>query len=79
MQGDLKRSIELKKRAVKLGGPHRPLPSDGGGRIPPEGSLRERVLDPPPGKSRRRGRLIAGDTLHLVMRLAFRQRYRDEA
>src|SRR3982074_3869017 len=51
--------LREKKRAVKLGGPHRPfdLPTEGGvfHRKVTKGSG---LLHPPPGKSRRRGRLM---------------------
>src|ERR1700686_976183 len=58
-QGDLATSPPSKKAGGEAGGTSPPFePSDGGGRIPPEGNFRERAFDPPPGKSRRRGRLM---------------------
>src|SRR6516225_2848455 len=57
-------SFWTKKRAVKLGGPHRPFPSDGGGRFPPEGSRKGAGLHPPPWKEPSAGATMAGDTLH---------------
>src|SRR5664279_4497140 len=59
MQGDLTAPDQAKKVGGEAGGTSPPFrPSDGGGRIPPEGNQRERAFDLPPGKSRRRGRLM---------------------
>src|SRR5258705_13585519 len=56
-----------KKRAVKLGEPHRPLnlPTEGGV-ILPEGNQRERAFRPAPRKEPSAGGTNAGDTLHLL-------------
>src|SRR5947209_14533469 len=59
--------LREKKRAVKLGGLHRPLnlPTEGG-MFPSEGNSRERVLDPRPRKEPSAGATGAGDTFRLV-------------
>src|ERR1700690_771852 len=85
-----------KKRAVKLGEPHRPfnLPTEGGV-FHRKVTRGERAFDPPPGKSRRRGRLkpatpsISLFTIRIGLTLpdhapgarysAFRKRDRDKA
>src|SRR5260370_39695462 len=57
---------EVKKAGGEAGGPHRPLPfrrrgAFSTGRV---ANKRERALDPPPGKSRRRGRIMPATPSH---------------
>src|SRR4051794_2575385 len=54
-----------KKRAVKLGDLTALSPSDGGGRIPSEGSLEGASFGPAPRKEPSAGATDAGETLHL--------------
>jgi hypothetical protein len=72
--------FKVKKRAVKLGGPHRPLTFRRRGADSTGRNLRERALGPPPERAVGGGD-YAGDTFHLVKTSisAFRQRNRDEA
>src|SRR5205085_9518414 len=58
MQAERETLASRKRRAVKLGGLHRPRPSDGGGRIPPEGRQGKQTLRCSPEGRRRRGRLM---------------------
>src|ERR1700694_2784247 len=66
-QGDLATSPPSKKAGGEAGGTSPPFePSDGGGRIPPEGNFRERAFEPAPRKEPSAGATSAGDSLLLL-------------